>query len=165
MMRNMVLLALVAVLALAPSALASRDLKQMDMDMDMTYPAKFRAMLSGMNEVPEVESMAFGKSHLVLENATSGRIFWQFMDIKFVVAAHVHMGNSTSNGPVLVTAAGFSGNGISGDFQSTITFDPSSVPNLYEELMAGDVYFNAHTTTYPGGEIRGTYMMCADMMC
>jgi hypothetical protein len=80
MMRNMVLIALVAALALASSAEA-RGLKQ---EQEHTYPYKFVAMLSGSNGVPPIESMAHGKSHLVIESAEFARVWFQIRDIKVI---------------------------------------------------------------------------------
>ncbi len=108
--------------------------------------------------------MAYGQSNIVIENATYGRVWFKFQDIKSVIYAHVQQGNRSTNGPVLITVAGYNGP-VTGDFQSMISFDPSAVPDLLEELRAGRIYFNTRTLQFPDGEIRGTYTRCKKMKC
>jgi len=77
-----------------------------------------------------------------------------------IVAAHLHLGQTGSNGPVVVDM----GSGIrgernvnfrvnQGDLTGTLSGQALSV--LLNEMAAGNVYINIHTAANPGGEIRG----------
>lgn len=71
-----------------------------------------------------------------------------------ITAAHIHDGAPGVNGPVIVSFVPFipspatTGGSIVG---AGLSFPAAYIP----DLMAGNMYFNIHTATYPGGEIRG----------
>ena len=113
----------------------------------------FHANLSGANEVPPVDTDASGRVVLVLEDDT---IYYRLMasDIVSVTQAHIHEGAPGVNGPVLhwlYDPAGVNAPGgplpVSGSF--TVTQE------VADDLMAGNLYVNVHTSDNSGGEIRG----------
>lgn len=108
-----------------------------------------RATLSGDQEVPPVVTGAIGSGTLSLETPSrrvSGSIT---LDGLTANAAHVHLGEVGGNGPVIVplveTAPG----------TWSVPPDTSLTEAQADAFAAGGLYFNAHTTAHPNGEIRG----------
>ena len=64
-----------------------------------------------------------------------------------ITGIHIHRGNSTTNGPVVVVLPA-----------SNFVQYASDNDSLYYDLFYGDLYVNVHTTAFPGGEIRGQLM-------
>lgn len=124
--------------------------------------AKFAARLStAANLNKDVNSKAKGFATVTVYNDTFAVGFFQITAfIKETNMAHIHLANSTSEGPVAVTAYNFLLDGkpsyISGLFQGSYTFDPS-VGDVGTLMAAGNTYFNVHTKRYPAGEIRGQF--------
>jgi len=113
----------------------------------------FHADLSGDNEVPPVDTDASGRVVLALEGDT---LYYRLMasDIVSVTQAHIHDGPPGVNGPVLhwlYDPSGVNAPGgplpVSGSF--TVTQE------VADDLMAGNLYVNVHTSANTGGEIRG----------
>lgn len=109
------------------------------------------ASLSGANEVPPVSSSASGVGVLIfnpLNNAIDGVI--QISGLT-ATQAHIHVGAADVSGPVAVGLTEVaSGSGVWRVPSNTILTEAQS-----DSLAAGDLYFNAHSTDNPGGEIRG----------
>lgn len=107
------------------------------------------ANLSATQEVPPNASTATGTGTLVVNPATraaSGSITITGMT---ATAAHIHVGASGVNGPVIVPLTN-DGNGV--------WSVPANTVLTADQLKAskqGNLYFNAHSTAFPGGEIRG----------
>jgi CHRD domain len=91
-----------------------------------------------------------------------------------VLQAHIHFGGAAQSGGISVFLCTNLGNGpagtpacpVEGTVTGTITpagvvgpasqgIQPGQFAKLVEALRAGAAYANAHTTTFPGGEIRG----------
>jgi hypothetical protein len=133
----------------------------------------FGAPLSGDEEVPPVDTNARGNSVLHLSKSGDGLNFKLIVaNIENVTQAHIHCGAEGVNGPVVVflfpfTPAGVTANGVLSEGTLTnadVIPRPSSaecpggVANLDEltaKLRSGGAYVNVHTTSNPGGEIRG----------
>src|SRR5206468_12866940 len=67
---------------------------------------------------------------------------------------HIHTGAVTKAGPVIVDLAPItspSPGATAGTISGTLPFPVAHVANL----LAGDTYVNIHSSTFPGGEIRG----------
>lgn len=116
----------------------------------------FEATLSGAEEVPPNASPGTGSATLALDTTA----LTLSVDVDFdgllapTIAAHLHCCTPPgANAPVVVPfAPGFPLGVMSGGF-----FDVFVLPDLalLPSLLAGLTYVNVHTTTFPGGEIRG----------
>lgn len=122
----------------------------------------FNAHLSGEQEVPSRDTDATGQANFKLsKDGTSLSYKLIVANIENVVAAHIHVGNRESNGPVAVTL--YNGGLIEGRTsgvlaEGVITDDMVSGYTLAELLnimLAEGAYVNVHTTQFPGGEVRG----------
>lgn len=134
---------------------------------------KFIAKLKGKNEVPPVNTRAFGVAKFVSnKHCTKIKFHLEVDDIKNFVQAHIHFGDRNKNGPVLVFLFGADlmtleeQNGITtrrGVVNGIITNkdivendrgvkDVSDLLKLMEKELT---YVNVHTEQNPGGEIRG----------
>lgn len=132
---------------------------------------KFDIPLRGSEQVGPVNTTAFGGAEAQLsENETSLTFELQVCDIANVTAAHIHVGNSTTNGPIILFLfkAGettfSSTDGCSELSEGVLT--PTNLINnagaginnwtdFVNALRSGNTYINVHTTAHPMGEIRG----------
>ncbi len=139
------------------------------------------ASLDGDQEVPPAMTMASGQASLRVDQ-TTGRF-----DLVLVVDGistsqlmgagpnstpiHLHNAPAGANGPIVVDLAmlgtivpndmdtGFTLTVVDqlfGDEQGAINSD---IEANIEALLAGELYFNVHTMTFPAGEIRGQAMV------
>ncbi len=118
----------------------------------------FVANLSADQEVPPRSSTATGFGTFLLNDSETELSF----DISFsglssgASALHFHNAPFGSNGRVvrgIAIQAGVTSGNITGSWLSTDGMPLTSF--LVDELKAGRIYVNLHTTTFPGGEIRG----------
>src|SRR2546428_3787877 len=126
----------------------------------------FSAKLSGGNEVPPVTSKASGIATFDLNAAgTQMKYTLNVTNIDKVIAAHIHMGKSTVNGPIVVNLFIPSGptgkvNGTlaQSSINSTSLIGPlkgKQMPDLIKLINTGNAYVNVHTSQNPPGEVRG----------
>ena len=138
----------------------------------------FTARMSGAGEVPRRVTRARGQAHFQLVNNGKALKFQlQVSKISNVVAAHLHLGTATENGPIVAFLYGpqtpgggkISGQIASGRLTAASLQGPLaglSFNRLVAEMRAGRIYVNVHTDngagdidTGPGdfasGEIRG----------
>ncbi len=158
------MLVLVAVLATAGIALAATG--------------NFRTHLSGDNELPLRVTLAQGEAIFQL-NEDGSELSYKLIatNIQNVVAAHIHLGLESENGPVVAflygnaPAGGGRQNGVlsQGVITSANLIGPMagmSLSDLISAIEAGNAYVNVHTNDgvaptntgpgdFPGGEIRG----------
>ena len=138
----------------------------------------YRAPLSGGEEVPVRDTLARGVATFRLSaDGTELAYRLTVANIDNVVAAHIHLGVSGVNGPVVaflfgpVAAGGGDSDGViatgtitAADLIGTLTGAPLSV--LVDLIESGEAYVNVHTNDgvdptntgpgdFPGGEIRG----------
>ena len=107
------------------------------------------ASLNAASEVPTNPSAATGTGTLVVDpttRATSGSITLAGITAS---AAHIHIGATGANGPVIVPLTDAGGNVWAVPASTVFTADQ------FKAYKQGDLYFNAHSAAYPGGEIRG----------
>jgi hypothetical protein len=91
-------------------------------------------------------------------------------NIANVVASHIHVNATGTNGPVVIPffgspSPGFSstdgcstlaeGTRTSADLIARPLAGINSWSDFINALIAGNTYVNVHTTAHPGGEIRG----------
>lgn len=116
---------------------------------------EFRADLDGAQEVPSVVSPVTGRIFFKVDDSTmkittgTGKLSQTFSSA--LSGFHIHTGAVGVNGPIIVnigTAA------ISGTTIAFSNLTINTVPQL-DAMKNGGTYFNIHTTSRPGGEIRG----------
>jgi hypothetical protein len=107
------------------------------------------ATLSGAQETPPNGSLATGTGAATVDTAT--KVLGAAVTTTGIAgtAAHIHLGAPGVSGPILFpltqTPAG------SGIWSTRITLSDAQL----NQLMAGNYYFNVHSTAFPNGEIRG----------
>lgn len=113
----------------------------------------FNALVNGNQEVPALTNTAKGvfsaKLSHTLDTLWYDAVLTGLSSIP--TGAHLHKGAKGSNGPVVVDlTSGISGNTVSGVYTGT-----SLTTDLINNLLTENIYFNAHTTANPDGELRG----------
>ncbi|HEY7671527.1 MAG TPA: CHRD domain-containing protein [Gammaproteobacteria bacterium] len=138
-----------------------------------------RARLTGFQEPPAVVSTGTGKIKVVIHDDTLASYELEFANLEGTVTqAHIHLGQHSVNGGIMVWLCGTPGatagppgtptcgTGNSGAAAREITavdvVGPAgqgvSAGEFAEFLLAlrtGTAYANVHSTRNPGGEIRG----------
>ena len=133
---------------------------------NLTYAEdqKFKANLSGENEVPPVTSAADGKVKIkVKDDAIKSEI--NVTGISDVTGAHIYTGNKSENGEPIVDLLK-SGNKSStegriiiqgvispSDFEGSMS--GKSLTDLQSAMATEGTYVNILTSDHPDGEIRG----------
>lgn len=118
----------------------------------------FVAYITGLQEVPPTSTPGYGTGTFLLNTAqTQISYSITFSDlITPMTAAHIHNAPEGSNGSVKLNLAG--AGATSGTLAGLWTTTQPTQPltsTLLTELFAGKLYINIHTSTFPGGEIRG----------
>ena len=104
--------------------------------------------LSGSQEVPPATTAASGTGNIVVsaDKSVSGAVTTTGIE---ATAAHIHIGATDKNGPVIIPLTKTSDNVWSVPAGATLT------DAQYDSYKAGDLYINVHSLKYKGGEIRG----------
>jgi hypothetical protein len=130
----------------------------------------FRAHLTGDQEVPANESIAQGQAIFQLsKDGTELSYKLIVANLENLSASHIHLAPAGSNGGVVAflypsappsvlipgTTNGVLAEGVitAANLRGALLNKPLSA--LIDAMSAGNAYVNAHTTAYPGGEIRG----------
>lgn len=157
--RIVVLLLLVALLATAGVASARHG------------GTSFQANLSGAREVPNpVHTSASGQASFEF-NADGTELHYrvEVNDLVDTLMAHIHLGPSGENGPVVVwlypdgpppvlIPGVFSGVLAEGTITADDLVGPlegATLADLANAMVTQNTYVNVHTVENPGGEIRG----------
>jgi len=114
----------------------------------------FSTRMSGANEAPNPNaSTATGYGRVVVNAAQTqitASFYWEGLGSN-TTAGHIHTGAVGVAGPVT-----FNMNPTTGVTRgSTVDVTFPITPAQLADLRAGNMYFNIHTTTFGGGEIRG----------
>ena len=107
----------------------------------------YKATLNGGAETPPNSSTASGNATLTYDNIT-----------KVFTVVVTYTGMTVSNAHIHKAEVGVPGNVVFGftSFPSPINYtSPVLTTEQETDLRAGLYYVNLHSTTYPGGEIRG----------
>ena len=134
----------------------------------------FRAVMLPSNEVPATTANATGVADILAHviRDSSGQIVSGSVDfllhVNFAAAAtatglHIHSGDSTVAGPVVIPTTLSAGNPqqlkAGGDivrFQAQVTGEGTALTSLRGMIQnPAGYYVNIHTTDFPGGAIRG----------
>ncbi len=113
--------------------------------------------MSSSQEVPTNSSTATGTVNVTFNKQTKDLTYtvtWSGLSAP-ASAMHFH-GPALAgvNASVLVGVNGFP-NAASGSVTGTLNVGALALASAEADLLAGKWYFNIHTATYPGGEIRG----------
>lgn len=126
----------------------------------------FFARLKGGNEVPPVETSAYGVTEFILgHDGTRLHYKLTLKRIKKVTAAHIHLGTREQNGPVVAFLFGPLTASISVDtgiVTGVLTSEDlegllqgKTIQDLVYAIENGNTYVNVHTEKHRQGEIRG----------
>lgn len=145
----------------------------------MAHTQTYRAFLLGSSETPANSSPGFGGVNVVVDfDLVTMKVQATFLDlIGNVTAAHIHCCTAvpfTGNVGVATTLPTFTGfpSGVTfgaysqtfdmaatGSYSSAFLTANGGVSGAFNALVAGmdagKAYFNLHTTSFPGGELRG----------
>jgi hypothetical protein len=157
--------------------LAAVPIGTIQADGDDHKQRSFRIKLSSFQEVPALSSPAKGEFRLRISgDGTSLSYVLSYSDLSAAVTqAHIHLGQRHTNGGISVFLCGTASNPgpagtplcpASGTVERTVTAAEVIGPagqgiaagefaELVTAIRAGATYANVHTTTFPGGEIRG----------
>jgi hypothetical protein len=109
------------------------------------------ATLNGAQEVPAVMTSATGQGMIVVDSATKQILIAvvTFSGIATATtASHIHTGTPGVNGGISVGLT--LGTNVATAPAGTVLTDQQ-----YQDLLAGNLYFNVHSAAYTAGEIRG----------
>ena len=132
----------------------------------------FRAHLTSYQEVPSLSTTGVGDFEATLVNDTTLHYVFQFANLEGGASlfAHVHFGQRATSGGVSFFLCGGGGKpacpNVSGRVEGDVTpadvvgpaaqgIAPGQFDEIIKAMRLGYAYANIHTTTYPGGEIRG----------
>ena len=133
----------------------------------------FDAILSSASEVPPVQTIASGFADLDVEVEDGQRVVdyqLSVSNISGVTQAHIHQGNSSENGPIIVSlfnASSTPTGPVTGQLaEGQITpanfvgpLQGMQLEDLITLIQNGTAYVNVHTEQNPQGEIRGTIQL------
>lgn len=109
------------------------------------------ARLQGSQEVPPRPSAANGQAVALLDKASNTLFLtgsYQYLT-NTISGSHVHAGLPGTNGGVIITLVNSGSN--SGILEAVATVTDAQET----QIATGGTYVNVHSTTFPGGEIRG----------
>ena len=112
----------------------------------------YTATLSGANEVPPNSSTAFGTATLILDQGADLNVplHVEFSGLSAAqTGAHIHTAPAGSNGGVTFPLD------LGSPLDTSVMFDVVSLGNLFAE----NLYLNIHSVEFPGGEIRGQFVL------
>ena len=128
----------------------------------------FQSDLSGANEVPARGTAARGTAGFNVQGDVVTYSI-EVHGITNVTGAHIHSGAAGVNGSIRIalfprpgtnflptgtSTPGVNGILVEGGFRASDVVG-ISYQQLLAEMRAGTCYTNVHTTTFPGGEVRG----------
>jgi hypothetical protein len=113
-------------------------------------PVAMVATLDGAQEVPAVTTTASGKAVFVVDPVTrmlSGGVGYTGVT---ATSAHIHTGATGATGAAAVTLTVDSNTNT-----ATVPANTVLTQTQYDDMLAGNLYVNVHSTTFSSGEIRG----------
>jgi hypothetical protein len=117
--------------------------------------AIYVAALSGAQEVPPVATTATGSATFTLSADRTQLTYSVTHTVTGGTASHIHLAAAGENGNVIYPFTPF-GSTMTG----TLTITATDADNLEQ----GKMYVNVHSSTYPGGEIRGQILHPGDSL-
>jgi hypothetical protein len=116
--------------------------------LDGTGNVRF-ATLTGLQEVPAVNTAAYGAGALSVDNVTNRVRGFVVTSGLTVTAVHIHNAASGVPGPIVLT--------LTGGPNVWVVADNTFADNIVAiyNVAPDNLYFNVHTAANPNGEIRG----------
>ena len=104
--------------------------------------------LTGASEVPPTTTAAAGTGQITIDSdyTAKGSVKYSGM---IATMAHIHEAATGKNGPPIIPLT------PSGNDTFIVPPNAKLSSEQYKSYMAGNLYVNVHSATYPGGEIRG----------
>ena len=122
----------------------------------------FRSSFSGGQEVPPTQSTGSGNGNYILTGTSPNYSLMYDVNVSGLSSqiqpSHFHLGKTGTNGPVIKTMDMSSSTGAgSYNFRGVWRYNDTEplTPERVQQLLAGELYVNIHTTGYPDGELRG----------
>ncbi len=115
----------------------------------------YTAVLTGAQEVPPVVTTATGSATFTLSADRTQLMYLVTHDVVGGTASHIHLAAAGENGAIVYPFTPF-GSTMSG----TLTITATDADNLEQ----GKMYVNVHSTSHPGGEIRGQILHPGDSL-
>jgi hypothetical protein len=149
-------------------------------------PRKGRAEISGFQEIPTLSSPASGSLDLTIAPDDSSISYTLTYDgfTNNVTQSHIHLGRPAFNGGIMVffctnlappagvpipPACPVRGGTVSGTLTAADVLGPAAqgvaageFEEVLDALRSEASYVNVHSTTFPGGEIRGQVLFHAN---
>ena len=134
---------------------------------------KARASLNGYEETPSVSTVAKGRFRAEIDrdgDSIDYKLSYEGIEGGTANAAHIHLGQRHTAGGVSAFLCGGGdkpacptpGGTVEGTIDAADVVGPAAqgilagqLNELVRALRAGATYVNVHSTTFPGGEIRG----------
>ncbi len=108
------------------------------------------ATLTGAEEVPPSGSTASGRGMIAFDTATRAVIVaYETHTVANATVSHIHTGAAGVSGPADVLTL------IAGTNLYTAANPSTLSAQNVADMLAGNTYFNVHSTAFPAGEIRG----------
>lgn len=156
----------IALLALSSAVLSLMIMSAVTSPAFVFAKQKFKATMTGDEEVPPVTTKATGMASFTTQNNdTSIKYKLNITGLSDATGAHIHSGKKGENGDVIVdllknsknnpTKAGMAIRGNITDSSLTGPMKGKTVGDLVSAMNSGDTYTNVHTQKHLKGEIRG----------
>lgn len=115
---------------------------------DAAWSQEIKVALSGSQEIPPVTTQASGAGTISVaaDKSVRGSVTISGMA---ATAAHIHEAAAGTNGPIIIPLVKTADNVWSVPEGAKLT------DAQYESYKSGNLYYNAHSAAYRGGEIRG----------
>jgi hypothetical protein len=125
---------------------------------------EYAATLDGNQEAPVVATSATGTATFTLSADKTTLAYHVTHTVTGGIAAHIHLGAAGENGSVIFPLTPFSAD-MTGTILLSSAGDASPSPqSLADALAKGLLYVNVHSTTNPGGEVRGQILNPGDSL-
>lgn len=143
------------------------------MQVFMPAPEVYTAVLNSSNSVPPLNSTSMGSSRLIISpDFANGTVELVIMDVAGYFMSHIHMGNSSTNGPILLWINPMSASLLGPQFfdvgsalftvqfnyTQLLGYNSRTLIDLANLARTSGIYANVHTQAYMAGVIRGNYM-------
>ena len=118
----------------------------------------FNFVVQPQQEVPSNNTNAAGAAQLLYDTATQtfdfdAQVFG--ITIPQLTGWHIHNAAMGVNGPIVIHLQNLGGTWVNSGQGIRLTMNDVPIGNFEPQLFAGNLYFNVHTATFGGGQIRG----------